>query len=143
MRKEIAQAIYSRWNAAALNSSISALYAGNEIASPERTSLPRAQYRMDFDAVELRSRMHRVHVQPVQFSVWADDDLECRTKIDLVETAFVNSESASSSPIAISTTVGRIIAVDYIGKTVIREDDAVYQGILNIEITWHLNDVSP
>lgn len=136
MSLAIREAVYSRWNAAGLDTSIAPLYAGDESASPEGSALPRAQYALPDDSQRARSRGSRELLQTLRFQVWATGDRTAQEYVDLIEASYVNSETAQSDPFAVAASAGTILDVRYRGQAVVQEDEAVFQGVLDLEVQW-------
>ncbi len=136
MSVKLREAVFSRWNDAGLDGSIAALYPGVEVAAPEGTALPRVQYSLPTDSEQSRSRGSRELLQPLRFQVWGTDDTTVGQYVDAIEAAYVNSESAQSDPLSIPASIGTVMSVDYVSKAVVHEDDALFQGIVQLEIQW-------
>ena len=136
MSVDLRKAIFSRWNSTGLNNNIATLYPGEETAAPEGTKLPRAQYFLPVDSEQSRSRGSRVLSQPLQFQVWGTDDSTVQQYVDAIEDAYVNSESAPTNPFSIPSSKGGVMDIGYVNKTVVKEADELFQGILQVEIRW-------
>ena len=119
-------AIYSRWNAAGLNSSIAPLFPGQESetdseAVPPDTDLPRAEYFVDDTLPNEISRCGRVQMTAVTFRIYMggpnsgiDVDTTVGNAVQAIVTAFVNSEQAATSPLAFaSSSSGAIMDVGF------------------------------
>ena len=136
MTLALREAIYDRWNNAGLATAIAPLYAGERDAAPERTPLPRAQYSLPADTERTRSRGSRELLQDLRFQVWGTNDATVQQYVDLIEAAFVDSESASTNPLSLAPADGRILSVDYVGQAVLQETASVYQGVLELRVQW-------
>ena len=136
MTLALREAIHDRWDNAGLATAVAPLYPGARDAAPERTVLPRAQYSLPGDTQRTRSRGSRELLQDLRFQVWGTEDATVQQYVDLIEAAFVDSESASTNPLSLAPADGRILSVDYVGQVVIQEEASVFQGLLELRIQW-------
>lgn len=143
MSQAIAAAVVSRWDARSLDTSIASLYPGEDEASPEGTSLPRAQYILLDDRQIFRSRGRRIYQTPVQFEVFADGYSNATSYKDSIESEFVNSENATANAFSISASTGCVISVDWSSGTVTQEDDNIYRALVTLLVTWQKNETFP
>ncbi len=143
MTTEIADAVKSRWDNAGLDVSIATLYVGDEESSPEGASLPRTEYVLLEDREGLRSRGSREIQQPLRFTVWSTNSRTTRDFLDSIESSFVNSEIATTNVFSVSSSVGKILGVNYVGKTSIKVDEGIYEGVMNLSIHWSKPNAVP
>lgn len=133
----IDKAIEARWNAAGLNTSIAALYPGDDEAAPENAgSMPRAQYATPDSTVESQSKSSIVFIQPVRFRVWGKTYALAKQYLEYIEAKFLNSDRAGTNPLSLTATAGNVLDIEPQGSTVTKEDDAVFQGISEWYIRW-------
>lgn len=151
MSREIAKAVFDRWNNAGLDVSIATLYAGaktarsqhNVAGPPAETDLPRAEYSLEPDNVNNVSRGSRIKRQPIRFQVWYRRHKDAGDAVDLIEGAYVNSEQAGTSPLVLPASAGVILGVEDDSGSVHKQDDEVFQGVKTIVVLWRKNNTIP
>ena len=150
MSVDIMAAIYARWNAAGLNTSIAELYpAGegtkasqNKAGSPEGDALPRAEYYATTPAPSQKTRGSRVHQSMAVITVRdKTNEAAVGTFVKNIRAAFVNSESAGTSPMTM--TGGTVLEVDDGGSLVVKVDDDVFLGQQQLLIRHRIANVTP
>lgn len=146
----LAAAVYSRWNAASLNSSIAILYRANPgpdiyAATPEdlnTKNLPRAEYYIEDDSPDTHTVSYRIRKAYLTFRVYHTNDATLETVLDSIEQNFDNSENASTSPMALSS--GDLLCVEFAGGRQIEPlDENVFLGTLQFTITWQKARTTP
>jgi len=155
MTVELPKAVVTRWNAAGLNTSLGPLRPGGTTifsrgdttrvqatqqqmtfgGLPE-SELPRYEYLVSFAETHLRGSQSDFRTVPVVFFAWTNSYLKSLQDLDTIEAAYVDSEWADSSPFTISNSVGKVLAVNYGGHTVVRADRQVWVGVLQLEVEW-------
>jgi hypothetical protein len=136
MTLAIRKAIFARWNDAGLDEEIAPLYAGDRDGAPEGSTLPRAQYSLPATTERTRSRTARELIQDVRIQIWGADDSDVQQFVDLAEEAFLDAEADGTDPLVIPEGDGKVLSVDFAGKSVIQETTSVFQGILQLQIQW-------
>ena len=141
----IAAAIFSRWNDTSLDTSIAKLYPGDDDAAPPGASMPRAQYSLgtETEQADDRSRGNRIKIQPVRFRIWTNDWLLTGTHLDSIEDEFVNSWRAGTNPLSIATSEGVVLDIDFDSKDRTKEEDDVFQGVIQFSIMWQKANAVP
>lgn len=134
----IEQAIFARWNAASLNSSVATLYSGdgNDQASPENTVMPRASFHIADDRQIGRSRGNRLNMAALVLHLYATTRLAVLQYLALIDTAFVNADQAATATLQVSESAGHIIDVDFVGQTVEEEGDNVFHGVMTLDVQY-------
>lgn len=154
MSRHVADAVYSRWNAASLNTSIAPLYPANKGVdgtwrnrstggSPTEQDLPRAEYVLDTSIVVGKSRGSRMLRQPILFQLWLAGFEATADAVDAVRAAFTNSEQASSNPLLIPASAGKVMSVEHENGSVLKQDDELFQGIERIVVFWREANAIP
>lgn len=143
MSKAFADAIYDRWGDAGLTSSVGALDPGDTESAPEGTELPRVHYEIDGRGGISRSRGSRIKTSNVRITVWNDGTWEdLWTRVDAIESAFVNSENAGTNPLNMSG--GDILDVELVEpSSVLKVDSDVYMGIVQLNVNWRVANSTP
>jgi hypothetical protein len=139
----VSAAIYDRWNDASLDDTIAKLYPGDDDAAPEEAELPRAQYTiLDEEQISL-SKGYRVTNTPVRIQIWYSTYNECSDKLDDVDENFTNSEQTATNPMSMPETDGAVMGVEKTTRTVIKENDRVYQGVIQFDFVWQKANAIP
>lgn len=143
MSKSLADAIVDRWSDAGLTASVGTLYPGDTESSPEGTALPRVNYEIDGRGGITRSRGSRIKTSNVRITVWNDGtNADLWTRVDAIETAFVNSENAGTNPLNMSG--GTILDVELAEpSSVLKVDTDVYMGIVQLNVNWRVANSTP
>jgi hypothetical protein len=136
MTLAIHEAVVRRWNDAGLDSAVASLYPGERWAAPESMPLPRAGYSLSGDMLRNQSRGSRELVQPVRLVVWGLSDAFVAGSLESIAAAFLDSQSAAVNPLSLPAEAGSILSVEYGGRSVVQQDETLFQGVLEINIQW-------
>lgn len=146
----LAAAVYSRWNAASLHSSIAVLYRANPNAdifgaTPEdlsTKSLPRAEYYIEDDSPDIHTVDYRIRKAYLTFRIYHTNAATLETVLDSIEQNFDNAENASTGPMTLSS--GTLLCVEFAGGRQIEPlDENVFLGTLQFSITWQKSRTTP
>jgi hypothetical protein len=146
---ELADAVYSRWTDASLDTSIASLYPGgdersstrNTGGSPEGATLPRAEYRIMIPPPQVKTRNSRVMQAMVVITVWSSTAETRDQYLGTIWDEYVNSDAAGTNPLATAT--GSVLEVDDGGQIALKEDDAVYMGRQTLLIRHRVLNATP
>jgi hypothetical protein len=146
---ELADAVYSRWTDASLDTSIAALYPGgdgqratrNTGGSPEGTALPRAEYRIMIPPPQVKTRNSRVSQAMVAITVWASTAESRDEYLGTIWDQYVNSDAAGTNPLSMAT--GSVLEVDDGGQIALKEDDKVYMGRQTLLVRHRVLNATP
>jgi hypothetical protein len=98
--------------------------------------LPRAGYSLSGDMLRNQSRGSRELVQPVRLVVWGLSDAFVAGSLESIAAAFLDSQSAAVNPLSLPVEAGSILSVEYGGRSVVQQDETLFQGVLEINIQW-------
>lgn len=148
---ELMTAIYSRWAAAGLNSSIGNLYPAGEsksgrnaTGSPVATELPRAEYEVHRGPPQIKTRNSRTYQAVAVIRVYCkasdttDGSTLVTTYLQTIFGKFVNSNQAVSNPLVMAN--GDILEVDDGGQGSAKADDDVWVGVQTLLIRHRVNN---
>lgn len=141
--------IYSRWNDAGLDDSIAELYpagegsgrAQNVGGAPVATDIPRAEYYVSISPPSVKTRGSRVRQAIAVVQLWGRSTAITAGYVSSVHDAFVNSDDAGISPLAIAG--GTVLQVDDAGSFVGKVDDNVFLGQQTLLIDYRIANSVP
>ena len=141
-------AVFNRWNAAGLNSSIAKLYPGgqrsssrNQSGSPQGSTIPRAQYRVFTPRPQALSRGSRIYQAAVEIETWGASELIAAGFVTAIKSAFINSDNAATSPMVMAD--GTVMQVEDEGSNVSKDDDDMHCGRQLLSVRFRVNNSTP
>lgn len=154
---ELMTALYNRWVAAGLDSSVCDLYpagesrrgdegTGTPVASDLSTG-PRAEYEINRGPAQIKTRGSRTYQAVAVIRVWAtstsvvDGSTNINTLMQTVWNALVNANRASTSPMSMAN--GDILEVDDGGLATGKADKDVWIGIQTLLIRHRVSNRIP
>jgi len=148
----LAAAVVTRWNNAALNSSIAVLYRANPGldefgAMPEdlgTKDLPRAEFFLEEDTPNSHTVAYRIRRAFLTFRVYHSNDHTLESLLTSIEDNFDNAENAGSNPFSLSSSFGEVICVQYRGPREIHPvDEGIFLGTVTFSVDWQKAKVTP
>lgn len=104
--------------------------------SPQEAPLPRSEFMVGFDHVQLRTGNSLVRVVPATINVFTRTSQEADEALDRMFESFVDAESAEVDPMEIPPSQGCIVAVDYDSGVKLRVKSNIYVARLHATIAW-------
>lgn len=144
MSIDVDNAVYARWNAAGLNSSIAELNPGDDVASPESADeMPRANYYSSNNPLESESKSTLINQKNVTLEVWGTNYETVANYVKTIKQQMLNSESSAISPLQMTITAGAIMGTHKLNEGVDKINDAVFRGFFEMLIRWRENKAIP
>lgn len=146
---DLMKAVYDRWVAASLHSSICELYPAGEsrsggrnpTGSPVETALPRAEYDVSTPAPSIKTRNSRTAQAVATIRVWgtstnsADASTVVATFLRTIREKYVNADE-----VGMDMDNGDILEVDDGGQLCVKVDDDVWMGQQTLMIRHRINN---
>jgi len=139
---DVDTALFERWVAAGLNSSIAPLYPSDDVSAPEDAGVvPRASYFVTADPLQSESRGSRIALKTYMLEVWDRTRELVGTHVNLIDTAFINAERAGL--LQMPESAGRIMATHYVDQGWEKVQDALFKGWIEISVQWRKPNATP
>lgn len=139
MSLNLATAVYTRWNNASLDNTVSTVYWGE--TAPEGDDLPRAVYEIASDDNSGLSRGSLMHTVRLRFKTWNASPELVSGYNRLIFNAFHNAHNAGTNPLTMSG--GTVQHCLYQSETTEEEDTEVYMGIVDFEVKYEEQNTTP
>lgn len=149
---DLMKAVYDRWVAANLHTTIAELYpAGegsksgqNRTGAPVETTMPRAEYSVFTPAATIKTRGSRTAQAVAVFHVW-DRKSDAQTASDRVASHVqsIRSKYLNADAVGMSMQNGDILEVDDGGSACAKVDDDVWMGTQTIIIRHTIANGAP
>lgn len=147
--EELMAAIYQRWNAAGLDTTIAPLFragegmksAHNTTGTTPGTALPRAEFAVTRGSPQNRSRNSRLYQAIATIKIRGLVGATVSGWLETAADAFLNSDAAGTSPLVLAT--GDVLGVSDGGQYVYKVDDSVHEAELTLLIRHRVNDRIP
>jgi hypothetical protein len=143
MSIDVDNAVYARWNAASLNTLVASLFPGDDVPSPEGTSLPRANYYTTNDPLESESRSTLTNQKNVTFEAWGDNYETVAGYVKTIKQYMLNSENSATNPLKMVNSTGAILGTHKTNEGIDKADDALFRGFFEMLIRWRENKAIP
>lgn len=144
--KIVTDAVYARWNAAGLDSSIAELYPSgddrsgdNPTGPPEGTTGTRAEVTSIVNPPSAKTRGSRYQHAISTIKVWGKPYETVAGYLDTIEDKYLNADEQGMT----MPTGYKVMEVEPGGKAVMKSDDDLHMGVITILVRFQKNNTVP
>ena len=146
---KIGAGVYSRWNAAGLDSSIceishispAASMYGSTAENETDAGLPRAEYMIEGEPPSEHTVGYTLRTAFLTINIYHNDSDDLEDALDLVQQTFDNCHKAGTNPLTVSG--GTVIRCQYKDRTSGPVNENVYLGTVEFEIEVQRQNTIP